>query len=430
MPVMTPGPEAELVGDRPGGHGVVAGDHADVDPGRVGDADRFDGLRTEWIDDADERHHDEVVNLAHRVVQGGGHRVGREVAGSEGEDAQPALGQLPVGVEQLVADLLHRDLLAVPERRRAAFDDDVRCALHADEVGLAEDTAGDPLRSVVERGHELVLGIERHHRPPGQVPAGLLGVDTDLGGQHDQCCFGRVADDRLVVGHRGVTAQDETERQPGEVGRRGAGSAEDGAGLLVAAALDLVPVAPGQHRRRRHGVHRQGAGFVAVDHRRSTERLDVGERLDHGLGLSEPLRPGRQHQLDERRQARRDGRDGRRHAEQDERLGVLVTSDPNDGDHGHRGPGEDAEELGQAVELPLQWRLRALRRRDHVGDVAHLGRRTGRHDHDGGRPTGDLGVLEDEVGPVAERRLAVGERRGVLGDRRALTGQRRLLHLQ
>ena len=34
-----PRSEAELVGDRPGGHGVVTGDHPDVDPGVVGDAD-------------------------------------------------------------------------------------------------------------------------------------------------------------------------------------------------------------------------------------------------------------------------------------------------------------------------------------------------------------------------------------------------------
>ena len=75
-----------------------------------------------------------------------------------------------------------------------------------------------------------------------------------------------------------------------------AGDAEDRAGLLVAAAFDLVPVAAGEHRRRRHRVHRQRAGLVAVDHRRAAERLDVGERLDDRLGLGEALRPRRQHQ--------------------------------------------------------------------------------------------------------------------------------------
>ena len=208
-------PEAELVGDRPGGHGVVAGDHPDVDPGGVGDADGVDGLGAQRVDDADERDQHEVVHLAHRIVERRGHGVGREVADGERQDAQPALGQLPVGVEQLVADLLDRDLLAVPQRRRAAVDDDVRRTLHADEVGFVEDAPGDPVGAVVERRHELVLGVERHRRPPGQGPAGLLGVDTDLGGQHDQGCFGRVADDRLVVGDGGVAAQHEPERRAG-----------------------------------------------------------------------------------------------------------------------------------------------------------------------------------------------------------------------
>ena len=139
-----------------------------------------------------------------------------------------------------------RDLLAVPQRRRAAVDDDVGRALHADEVGFVEDAPGDPVGAVVERRHELVLGVERHRRPPGQRPAGLLGVDADLGGQHHEGRFGRVADDRLVVGDGGVAAQHEPERQSGEVRRRRAGGAEDGAGLLVAAAFDLVPVAAGR----------------------------------------------------------------------------------------------------------------------------------------------------------------------------------------
>ena len=42
---MTPGPELELVGDRTGGDGVVAGDHADVDAGVERDAHRVASLR-------------------------------------------------------------------------------------------------------------------------------------------------------------------------------------------------------------------------------------------------------------------------------------------------------------------------------------------------------------------------------------------------
>jgi hypothetical protein len=79
-------------------------------------------------------------------------------------------------------------------------------------VGFTTEAAGDPLRAVVERRRELVFGVERHHRSPGDGPAGLLGVDADLGGQHDEGYFGRIADDRLVVvGDGGVAAQHETE---------------------------------------------------------------------------------------------------------------------------------------------------------------------------------------------------------------------------
>ena len=53
-----------------------------------------------------------------------------------------------------------------------------------------------------------------------------------------------------------------------------------------------------------------------------------------------------------------------------------------------------------------------------------------RDDHHLGRPASHLGVLEHEVGPVAEWHVGFGDCHGVLGDRCALAGQRRLLHLQ
>ena len=52
-----------------------------------------------------------------------------------------------------------------------------------------------------------------------------------------------------------------------------------------------------------------------------------------------------------------------------------------------------------------------LRRRDHVGDAAHLGRLTGGGHDERRRAAGDLGVLEHHVRAVAERDLALGERR-------------------
>ena len=86
----------------------------------------------------------------------------------------------------------------------------------------------------------------------------------------------------------------------------------------------------------------------------------------------------------------------------------------------HRRPGQDPEELRQAVELTLERRLRALRRRDHVGDVAHLGRPvatttdaspsspgcSGRRGSSCRRAPslcrGDRGVLGDRFSPVSD----------------------------
>ncbi len=163
---------------------------------------------------------------------------------------------------------------------------------------------GSPVGAVMEGRHELVLGVERHLGPAGQGVAGLLGVDAHLRGQHDEGRLGRIADDRPVVGDGGVGAQRQAERQAVEVGRLLAGDAQDRARLLVTGAFDLEPVAAGQHRGRRHRVHRQRAGLVAVDDRRSAQGLDVGQRLDHGLGLGQPAGSGRQHGLHERRAGR------------------------------------------------------------------------------------------------------------------------------
>ena len=190
------------------------------------------------------------------------------------------------------------------------------------------------------------------------------------------------------------------------------------------------PVPAGQHRGRGHRVHRQRAGLVAVDDRRPAQGLDVGERLDHGLRLGQPPRPRRQHGLDERRQAGRDGRDRGRNAQQHQGRGVLAPHEAEDGDHRHGEKGDQPEHLGHAVEFALQRRPGAFGGRHHAGDLAHLGRLAGGGHHERRRTAGDLGVLEHQVGPVAQGHLTAGQGPAVLGYRRALPGQRGFLHLQ
>ena len=96
---------------------------------------------------------------------------------------------------------------------------------------------------------------------------------------------------------------------------------------------------------------------------------------------------------------------------------VLAARDADDGDDRDRGPGQQAEDLGHAVELALQRRPHPLGRGDHVGDAAHLRRLTGVGHDEGRRAPRDLRVLEDHVRAVAERDVTLGERRRVLRDR-------------
>ena len=183
-------------------------------PARVRDAHGLDGLRAQRVDDADERHQDEVVHRCHRVVEW------RRVMASSGRSrAAKASTRRPFSDSCRLA--------SSSSSRTWSIGTCSPC--HSAGVHRSMTTSGapltvmkwgswrtppvHPLRPVVERRHELVLGVERHGRPRGKGAAGLLGVDSDLGGQHDERRLGGVADDRLVVGDGGVAAQHEAERE-------------------------------------------------------------------------------------------------------------------------------------------------------------------------------------------------------------------------
>ncbi len=222
------------------------------------------------------------------------------------------------------------------------------------KCGVVQDAAGERVGTIVERRHELVLGIERHLRAPRELGAGLLRADPHLRSQHHERRFRRVADDRSVVADGRIARQHEAETQTREVGHRSPADAEDRTGLRVAAALDVEPSAVGEHPRRSHRVHGQRAGLVAVDDRGAAEGFDVGERLHDGLVISQMACSRREHRLHERRQTNGDRGDRSRDAQQDERLGVLPTSDAHDRDDRDGGPRQQPEDLGHAVELTLQ----------------------------------------------------------------------------
>ena len=118
------------------------------------------------------------------------------------------------------ARLVDRHLRAAQRaaRRRAAREHDVGAAL--DELDHA---LGAVDGHAVERGHELVVGVERHLGEARVGAPGLLRVDAELGGEHDERGLGRVADHAPSSADRRVAVEHEAEREPREVGHRRAG---------------------------------------------------------------------------------------------------------------------------------------------------------------------------------------------------------------
>ena len=218
----------------------------------------------------------------------------------------------------------------------------------------------------------------------------------------------------------------------GEVRRGRAGDAEDRAGLLVAAALDLVPA------RRRSSIVVAVIAFIVsvpvlsllmtvVPPSVSTSVRDLTTAFDSASRCAPEdsivcTNVGRPVGMAD---------DGRRDAQQDERLGVLVAGDADDRDH--RRPHAHAR-MPKTLVMPSSSRCSGDRGRFVAVTMSAIRPIcvdcAGGGDDERRRAPGDLGVLEHHVRPVAERRLAGGERRGVLGDGRALPGERRLLHLE
>ena len=90
----------------------------------------------------------------------------------------------------------------------------------------ARTTSGPPLTSMmtrsvpssgdpVERRHELVVGVERHLREPRVRTACLVGVDAELGREHDEGRLRRVADDVAVIGDGRVAVEHEARARAG-----------------------------------------------------------------------------------------------------------------------------------------------------------------------------------------------------------------------
>ena len=149
--------------------------------------------------------------------------------------------------------------------RPAARDQHVGRALHV----AAHDRPAVLPGHLVERRHELVLGVERDLGDPGVRGPRLLDVETALGPEHDQGALGRVADQALAVEHR-VGAQDHREQVGVEVELRPADVLDLTLGA-VALAGDREAVLPrDRHLAGGHLVERQGARSCRSRSRTST----------------------------------------------------------------------------------------------------------------------------------------------------------------
>ena len=235
--------DAQLARDRLGGDGVVAGDHAHLDAGRMRDRDGRLRRRPRRIDDAHERQQRHAVQQRQQV--GGRVERGRvEVLAAGGHDPQAlpaqALVLREVGRLELVGD---RDRVQVRRIRREG-------AAGQQLVGRAlDERADDVLARLVlhgmERGHHLVVGVERERGERAGTPrASRVGLTPPLAASTTSApSVGSPMS--VAVLHTGVGREDHGHQERVEGHVRLAGGAVDlaldriaGAGDLVAAAGD------------------------------------------------------------------------------------------------------------------------------------------------------------------------------------------------
>ena len=179
---------------------MVTGDHPDLDAGRVRRGDCRLRLRPRWVDDAHEGEQGHPVQHGEQVavrVEGG--RV--EVLGPGGQDPQSllrkafVLGEVPVA--EVVVDRYRHQVR--PRYLSGTREQLVRRAL--DEA--AHHVLAALVLHVVERRHQLVVGVERKVSDARELCPRLLGIEPALLREDDERALGRVAD-QIAVRHHGV----------------------------------------------------------------------------------------------------------------------------------------------------------------------------------------------------------------------------------
>ena len=211
---------------------MVAGDHADADAGVLAEGDGVLGLLARRVDDPDQRQQLEIADQRQEVAR----RVegsGVEVAPGDGEHPHALCGQPVVLGEDLIRRATHR--------RRRALGVQIAGRARQQDVGRSLDEAPNdlpaPVLHLVERGHQLVLGVEWHLGDSRIGPARVLDVDPALGCKHHEGALGGVADARPVADD-GVVGQRHRQHERLERDVAGAGHAQDATRGRVALTVD------------------------------------------------------------------------------------------------------------------------------------------------------------------------------------------------
>ena len=405
---------------------MVAGDHPDPDAGVAALGDGRLSLGARRVDDADHREQRQLLDQIDQLAVGA-NRPRLEVALRDHHDAFTGRRDLVVGLDREVPVVVgdrHQGAVGISDRGGSS-DQDVGGTLDV----ATDDGAAVVPRHLVERRHELVLGVERHLGDSWKRGPGLVDVEASLGAQHDQRALGRVADQALAI-EDGVCAQHHRQQVRVEVVALAA-DMPDLAFDAVALSRDRVPVLARDHQLAgSHLVQRQGAGLVRADRRRRPQRLDRRQPLHDRVAPRDLPGAHRQQRGHDRGQARRDRRDCQCDAGDEQRVERLAAGQTQQHDDHQRDRRDRGDDLRQRVQLLLQRSLARLGVGEHVGDVADLGvHARGRHDQLT-TAASDRRVHVRHTGAVAQRDVLAGHRVGRLADRQALPGQRGFLDLQ
>lgn len=398
--------------------GVVTGDHGDLDPCCVAGRDGGDGFGPRRIDDADDA---EKFQSVLDVTDVDGVRTGRP----------PGRGQHPQALRTEIVDAcfprgaVERLCGGAAGLGGRPVQQPVRCTFDV-EVAL---TAG----GVVERHHELVGRLERHHAQAWPVRI----VDSCLQGQCAQRTLGRLAHhpplsvglvQACVVAH-GHRRQQRC--QVGMVGHRDRGPVEfEGTFGPVSGAGDVEQVTRGGHGSGGHLVLCECARLVRADDIDRAECLDGGKLAGDRPPAGHLLYTERQGDGDDCGQPLRYRGNSETYCSRDQFIHRELVHQFADHQH-HRGRAQDAHR-----QLATETRQLASQRGFdgfHVGDQRldpadlgagaggghHAGARTGRHD----------GARIHHRHPIAQTGIRTNLKHVLLGGQR-LTGQRRLLHPQ